>query len=143
MQLQLPTGTILATALGLVAAFIVVMSLNGAPIFGSDRIALYVLLAVGFGMCVASGVGAPAGSTPPTGPTAFIAGAAGILSVVVVISVLAGWTPVLDPFAGVVFGSTSTAVVDKLGVVLVGVLIAIGWIVATVRQIGLLSAAAT
>lgn len=132
--MQINPGTYLATALGLVAAAIVWSSVAGAPVFGSDRAALVALFAVGFGMCIASGIGSPAGATPPSGPLAFVAGAAGVASLVVLIAVLAGWTAVLDPLSGVIYGSVSTSA-DRLGVLLVGVLIAISWMAATLRQL--------
>jgi len=141
--MQVNPGTIFATILGLVAAGIVLSSIAGTPVFGSDRAALVALVAVGFGMCVASGIGNPAGAPPPGGPLAAIAGLAGVLSIVVLLAVLAGWTPVLDPIAGVMYGTTSAAVADKIGVVLVGLFIAISWIAATARQLMVLTPSAT
>jgi hypothetical protein len=142
MQLQvasIPTGTILATFLGLVAAAIVWLTLAGTPPLGSDRAALIALVVVGFGMCIASGLGSAAGTSAPSGPLAMIAGAAGVLSVVVLIAVVAGWTAVLDPVAGVIYGKGSAAVADQVGIVTVGALIAVAWFLATIRQVSVLS----
>ena len=140
--MQVNPGTIFATVLGLVAAGIVWSSVAGTPIFGSDRAALVSLVAVGFGMCVASGIGNPAGAPPPGGPLAAIAGLAGVLSLAVLLVVVAGWTPVLDPFAGVMYGTTGAAVADKIGVLLVGLFIAISWLAATARQVTILTPSA-
>ena len=145
MQLQIasvPTGTIAASFLGLIAAAIAWLTLAGTPPFGSDRAALIALVVVGFGMCIASGLGSAAGTPPPTGPVSMIAGAAGLLSVVVLLAVVAGWTAVLDPLAGVIYGKASTEVADKVGVVTVGALIAVAWFLATLRQVGVLSSTA-
>jgi len=145
MQLQIasvPTGTIAASFLGLIAAAIVWLTLAGTPPFGSDRAALIALVVVGFGMCIASGLGSAAGTPPPTGPISMIAGAAGLLSVVVLLAVVAGWTAVLDPLAGVIYGKAPAEVADKVGVVTVGALIAVAWFLATLRQVGVLSSTA-
>ena len=141
--MQINPGTIVATIFGLVAAGIVWSSIAGTPIFGSDRSALIALVVVGFAMCAGSGIGNPAGTTPPGGPLSIVAGAAGVMALVVLVSVIAGWTAVLDPLAGVIYGSSSTATVDRIGVVLVGVLIAISWIAATIRQVAVLAAMTT
>jgi len=140
--MQIPTGTIVATLIGLVCAGIVWSSLAGSPIFGSDRAALITLVVVGFGMCIASGVGSAAGAPPPGGPLALFAGAAGLLSVVILAAVVFGWTAILDPLAGVMYGTAASSVADKVGVVTVGALIAIAWLAATLRQTGVLTAAA-
>ena len=136
-------GTILATVLGLVATAIVWSSLTGSPFFRSDRGALVALVVVGFAMCVGSGIGNPAGTPAPSGTLAVIAGISGALSVAVLIAVVAGWTPVLDPIAGVMYGRPAAVVADKLGVLLVGILIAISWLAATARQLVVLGPATT
>ena len=136
-------GTIFATLLGFVAAAIVWSSLTGNPFFGSDRGALIALVVVGFAMCVASGIGNPAGTPPPSGTLAIIAGISGVLSLAVLIAVVAGWTPVLDPIAGVMYGRPAAVVADKLGVLLVGILIAISWLAATARQLVVFGPATT
>ena len=133
--MQVNPGTVFATLLGLVCAAIVGSSLTGHPVFGSERAALVALVVVGFGMCVASGVGNPAGTPLPGGPLSALAGLAGVLSVLVLFAVVFGWSAILDPLAGVIYGSTSDTVADRLGVVLVGFLIAISWIAATLRQV--------
>jgi hypothetical protein len=145
MQLQvasIPTGTVAASFLGLIAAAIVWLTLAGTPPLGSDRAALIALVVVGFSMCVASGLGSAAGTPPPTGPLSLIAGGAGLLSVFVLLAVVAGWTAVVDPLAGVIYGRASTEVADKVGVVTVGALIAVAWFLATLRQVGVLSSTA-
>ena len=141
--MQINPGTIFATVLGLVAVGIVWSTLAGTPLFGSDRAALIALVGVGFGMCVASGIGNPAGTPPPAGPLAAIAGLAGVLSLAVLLAVVAGWTPVLDPFAGLVYGTRGAAVADRIGVLLVGLFIAISWLAATARQIAILTPSAS
>jgi hypothetical protein len=140
--LQIPMGTIVATFVGLVAAGIVWSVLAGNPLFGSDRAALIALVVAGFGMCVGSGVGNAAGAAAPTGPMAFFAGAAGVLTLVILGAVVFGWTAILDPLAGVVYGTGASSVADKVGVITVGALIAIAWLAATLRQVGIFSAAA-
>ena len=141
--MQINPGTIFATILGLVAAGIVWSSIAGTPVLGSDRSALLALVAVGFGMCVVSGIGNPAGTALPGGPLAAVAGLFGVMTVAVLLVVVAGWTPVLDPIASVMYGTPSAAVADKLGVLLVGLFIAISWIAATARQIIVLTPSAT
>lgn len=147
MQLQfaaprISTGTIGASFLGLIAAAIVWLTLAGTPPLGSERAALIALVVVGFGMCITSGLGSPAGTPLPTGPLSLIAGAAGLLSVFVLLAVVAGWTAVLDPLAGVIYGRASAEVADKVGIVTVGALIAIAWFLATIRQVGVLGSRA-
>jgi len=132
--MQINPGTIIATVFGLAAAGIVWSSLAGTPVFGSDRAALIALVVVGFAMCAGSGIGNPAGTTLPGGPLAIVAGAAGVMTLVVLVSVIAGWNAVLDPLAGVIYGTGSTATADRVGVVLVGALIAVAWVAATLRQ---------
>jgi len=93
-------------------------------------------------MCIGSGVGNAAGAPPPGGPLALFAGAAGLLTLVILAAVVFGWTAVLDPLAGVVYGTGASSVADKVGIVTVGALIAVAWLASTLRQVGLFSAAA-
>lgn len=139
MQLTtIQPGTIVATLLGLVAAGIVWATLAGAPLpVLGDRGALVALVVVGFAMCVTSGWGST--GSVPSGPLATIAAVSGILTLVVLGAVVFGWTAVIDPFAGVFYGSQSV-VADKVGVLMVGILLAISWLAATLRQIGAVSA---
>jgi len=144
MQLAtIQPGTIVATLLGLVAAAIVWATLSGTPLplLGSDRAALIALVVIGFAMCVTSGWGA--NGTIPTGPLSILAAVAGILTVVVLGAVIFGWGFVIDPIAGVFYGSGSTVAADKVGVLMVGILLAISWLAATMRQLGIFTAVTT
>jgi hypothetical protein len=136
-------GTFVATFIGLVIAGIVwaTMSNTPIPLLGSDRAALVAVVVLGFAMCVTSGLGSTA-TELPTGPLSMVAAISGILTLVVLGAVIFGWTAVIDPFAGVVYGSGSNYVADKLGVLMVGVLIAISWLAATIRQLGVVVGAA-
>jgi len=134
-------GTVIASFIGLVIAAIVFATMTNTPIplLGSDRAALVTVVALGFAMCVTSGWGA-AGALP-NGPLSVVAAIAGILTLVVLGAVVFGWTLIVDPLAGVIYGSTSASA-DKVGVLTVGVLIAISWIAATIRQLSVLGTAA-
>jgi hypothetical protein len=117
-------GTIVATFIGLVGAVIVWATLTGTslPLISSDRVALVTLVILGFAMCVSSGFGST--GQLPTGPLPIVAGLAGVLTLVILGAAIFGWTAVLDPFAGVMYGN-SAAAPDKVAVLLVGVLIGI------------------
>ncbi len=133
---QIPLGTFLASALAILAALIVYATLSGTQSFlGSDRAAFIALAAVGFGMCVVSGFG-----TDPTAPRAMlptaIASVAGVLALFTIVAVVAGWTAVFDPLAQVIYGAPAAGVMDRVGIIALAVLIAIGWIAATARQLG-------
>ena len=144
MQLTtIQPGTIVATLLGLVGAAIVWATLTGTPIplLGSDRAALVALVVIGFAMCATSGWGS--NGSIPTGPLSILAAIAGILTLVVLGAVIFGWGFVIDPIAGVFYGSGSTAGADRVGVLAVGILLAISWLAATIRQLGIFSAVTT
>lgn len=136
-------GTIVATLLGLVGAAIVWATLTGTPIplLGSERAALVALVVIGFAMCATSGWGA--NGTIPTGPLSIVAAVAGVLTVFVLGAVIFGWGFVIDPISGVFYGSGSTASADRVGVLAVGMLLAISWLAATIRQLGVFTAATT
>ena len=127
-------GTYLATFLGLIAAAIVwaTMTKTPIPLLGSDRAALVSVVVLGFAMCATSGWGST--GQIPTGPLSIVAAVSGILTLVVLGAVVFGWSPVIDPIAGVIYGNSS-GVADKVGVLTVGVLLLISWLAATVRQL--------
>ena len=135
-------GTLVATFIGLVIAGIVwaTMANTPIPLLGSDRAALVAVVVLGFAMCVASGWGST--GQLPTGPLSIVAAISGVLTLVVLGAVIFGWTAILDPLAGVVYGTSPSASVDKVGVLAVGVLIAISWLAATIRQLGVVVGAA-
>ncbi len=137
---EVPSGAIFATLLGFVAAAIVLSTVFdlALPLIGSERHALVATVAVGFAMCVAGGWTAE--RALPAGPTTVIASLAGILSIVVFCAVVNQWTAVLDPMAGLFYGTSSIGIADRVGVLSIGVLIAIAWTASTLRQIGLVAA---
>ena len=137
--IEVPSGAIFATLVGFVAAAIVIGTLFGIPLplVGSDRRALVALVAVGAAMCA---VGGWATAPIPPGPSAVVASLAGVLTLVVLFAVVNGWSVILDPIAGVFYGTSAHGIADRVGVLAVGVLIAIAWLAATLRQIGFVPA---
>jgi hypothetical protein len=134
-------GSIVATVLGLLAAAIVWASLAGIPLpMLGERGALVALVIVGFAMCATSGWGST--GSIPSGPLSVIAAVSGILTLVVLGAVIFGWTALIDPVSGVFYGDQSVAA-DKVAVLMVGILLAISWLAATLRQIGAFGAATT
>ena len=133
-------GTIVATFIGLVIAAIVwaTMANTPIPLLGSDRAALVSVVVLGFAMCITGGLGAAPGQDL-TGPLSIVAAVSGIATLVVLGAVVFGWGWIIDPLAGVIYGS-GTASADKVGVLTAGILIAISWLAATVRQLGVLVA---
>jgi hypothetical protein len=144
MQLNtIQPGTIIATVLGLVIAAIVYLTVAGTPIplIGGGRAALVSVVVLAFAMCVTSGWGST--GTIPTGPLSIAAAVAGILTLVVLGAVMFGWTWVIDPLGGVLYGSGSAADADRIGIIWVGILVAISWLAATIRQLGVFTAVTT
>ncbi|HEU5287945.1 MAG TPA: hypothetical protein VFV20_06035 [Candidatus Limnocylindria bacterium] len=137
---EVPSGAVVATLLGFLAAAIVLATVLGVPLplVNSERRALVGVVAVGFAMCVAGGWATE--RVVPAGPTAIVASLAGILSIVVLLAVVNGWTTVLDPVASLFYGTNAIGIADRVGVLAVGVLIAVAWIASTLRQVGLVSA---
>lgn len=137
---EVPSGAIFATLLGFVAAAIVIATVFRIPlpVISTERRALVAVVVVGFAMCAAGGWAME--RSLPAGPTTAIASLAGILTIVVLMAVTSGWTAILDPLAGVFYGRTSAGISDRVGVLAVGVLIAVAWTAATLRQIGLVTA---
>lgn len=137
---QVPSGAIFATLLGFAAAAIVLATVFGArlPLIGSDRAALVALVVVGFAMCIVGGWAT--GGAPPAGPSAVVGSAAGMAALVVFFAVISNWTAVLDPIAGILYGTRSVGMSDRVGVLAIGVLIAVSWTASTLRQIGLITA---
>lgn len=133
-------GTFIATFIGLVIAAIVWATMTSTPIplLGSDRAALVSVVVLGFAMCITSGWGAT--GEIPTGPMSIVAAVAGVSTLLVLGAVVFGWGWVIDPLAGVIYGS-GTASADKVGVLTVGVLIAVSWLAATIRQLSVLGTA--
>lgn len=134
---QIPLGTVLASGLALLAAVIVYATFSGAPLpfLDSDRAAFIALAVVGFGMCIASGVGTDPAAPRAAVPTV-VASIAGVLALFTIVAVVAGWTVVFDPLAQVIYGAPAAGVMDRVGIIALAVLIAIGWVVATMRQLG-------
>lgn len=137
---EVPSGAVYATLLGFIAAAIVLATIFEVPlpVISSERRALVAVVAIGFAMCVAGGWATE--RALPAGPTAIVASLAGILSIIVVFAVVNGWTTVLDPVAGIFYGTNAIGIADRVGVLAVGVLIAIAWIASTLRQVGLVTA---
>lgn len=137
---EVPSGAVFATLLGFLAAAIVLATVFEVPLplVSSERRALVAVVAVGFAMCVAGGWATE--RVVPTGPTAIVASLAGVLSIIVLLAVVNGWTAVLDPVAGVFYGTNAIGIADRVGVLAIGVLIAVAWIASTLRQVGLVSA---
>jgi hypothetical protein len=142
MQLTIQPGTIVATALGLVIAAIVGMTITGTPIpiIGGGRAALVSVVVLAFAMCATSGWGST--GTIPTGPLSITAALAGIMTLVVLGAVVFGWSWIVDPLGGVLYRGGSIDA-DKVGIIWVGILVAISWLAATIRQIGVFSAVTT
>ena len=129
-------GTFIATFIGLVVAGIVWATMTNTPIplLGSDRAALVAVVILGFAMCATSGWGST--GQIPTGPLSIVAAVSGVLTLVVLGAVFFGWTAILDPVSGVVYGNTTSSSADKVGVLMVSVLLFISWLAATIRQLG-------
>ncbi len=136
---EVPSGAVFATLLGFLAAGIVLATIFAVPLplITSERRALVAVVATGFAMCVAGGWATE--RVVPAGPTALIASLAGILSIVVLFAAVKGWTALLDPVAGIFYGTNAIGIADRVGVLAIGVLIAIAWIASTLRQIGLVT----
>ncbi len=137
--IEVPMGAIFATLLGFAAAAIVIATAFGIPlpVISTERRALVALVGVGLAMCLVGGWAVE--RTLPPGPTMAVASLAGSLSILVAFAAVRGWSGVLDPIAGVFFGRDSYGIADRVGVLAVGVLIAIAWIASTLRQIGLVT----
>lgn len=142
MQLTIQPGTIVATALGLVIAVIVGLTITGTPvpIIGGGRAALVSVVVLAFAMCVTSGWGSS--GNIPTGALSMVAASAGILTLVVLGAVIFGWSWIVDPLGGVLY-SGGTVDADKVGIIWVGILVAISWFAATIRQLGVFTATTT
>ena len=94
---------------------------------------------LGFGMCIASGIGGP-GSTGRFGLTSIIASALGVLALLVIVSVITGWTAVLDPVGQVMYGGAAS--LDRIGILSLATIIAVMWLLSTLRQLGFVGGAA-
>ncbi len=136
---EVPIGAIVATLLGFAAAGVVIATVFAVPLplITSDRRALLAVSGIGFAMCVLGGWAAE--RALPTGPTVAVALAAGALSILVLFAALNGWNAVLDPIAAILYGSSAIGIGDRVGVLAIGVLIAVAWIASTLRQVGLVS----
>ncbi len=133
---QFPIGTLFASLIGVVVVAIAYLSLTGAqiPLLGSERAAFVAIAVLGFGMCVASGIGGAA-STGQFGPTSMVASVLGVFSLLVIVSVIAGWTAILDPVGQVVYGGSAS--LDRIGIVSLTGIIGVMWFLSTIRQLGL------
>ena len=133
-------GTFVATFIGLIIAALVWATATGTrvPVLGSERATLVAVVVLGFAMCIAGGWGATTLSTTPLSVVAMIAG---MSTLFVLGAVIFNWSAILDPLAGVMYGTNSSAVADRVGVITVGVLIAIAWLAATIRQLGFFATA--
>lgn len=132
----LPVGTLFASLIGIVIVAIAYLSLTGAqvPLLGSERAAFIAIGVLGFGMCIASGIGGTT-SAGQFGLTSIIALVLGVLAVLVIVSVIAGWTAILDPVGQVVYGGSAS--MDRIGIVSLTAIIGVMWFLSTLRQLGL------
>lgn len=132
---QTPTGTLLASLIGVVIVTIAYLSLTGSqiPLLGSERAAFVAIAVLGFAMCVASGIGGRS-STGRFGLTSILASVLGVLALVVIVSVIAGWSAILDPVGQVVYRGSAS--IDRIGIVSLTAIIGVMWFLSTLRQLG-------
>jgi hypothetical protein len=131
-----PVGTLFASLIGVVIVAIAYLSLTGVqvPLLGSERAAFIAVGVLGFGMCIASGIGRTT-SAGQFGLTSVIVSVLGVLAVLVIVSVIAGWTTILDPVGQVVYGGSAS--MDRIGIVSLTAIIGVMWFLSTLRQLGL------
>ena len=123
-----------ANLIGAAIALLIFAVLTNSPIplLGSDRATFIALIILGTTMCALGGVGRAPSRYGWTHPVTLFGIVVGIVAMLLAAAVLVGQPAFLDPIATIVGRTSVDAGHDRPAIVVLGVLMAIKWLVGLV-----------